>query len=231
MSKNNFTTIGLTDNVMHIEPHASCKIDDIVAESIKMVAENEYLGVKFKFSGVEMFIDKNSSLEQSQQSYFDGLTKIRKEYEESDAGKEAAKRREEEQKLNQEKAPLLLKEFDTAVKDKSTLIKWIGEFTALDDLTHIEYDRKVLAEKMKENNFNYAFVEDSQFETLDKKTQLEVAIISNAYNTFSKGKKLHPAFATFAQQYEAIEEKEKTNSNIFGLLNKLRPSHKPTLTP
>lgn len=87
---------------------------------------------------------------------------------------------------------------------------------------------------MKENGFNYAFIGDSEFEKLDKKTQLEVSILANSYSEFSLGKNVHPIAHDFAQQYSTIEEKENTVSIVSNFINKLRTSgsdYKPSLTP
>ncbi len=222
--KKEFEIISLKDNIMNIDPFPGSNFSQVVSQSMKQVEENENLIVKFKFNNVSVSIDKNSSIETASQFYMSELDRMNKEYQSSPAGIAAQEKRESERKANLEFGTSLVNDFDNAVKNKSSLIKWIGQFALLNDCTHIDCDRKALAQKMKDNGFERPFLEDSKFNALDEKTKLEFGILSNAFKEFSEGKNVHPVAHSFSQKYAVLEEKENAISNLSSIREKLTTS-------
>lgn len=214
------------NNILDCEVFAGCNFSHTLNEAINTIKEYDDVDViNYSFNGIPLRVDSTSTFESVNKNYNDLIEKRHQEYINSAEYKKQQQQFEENNKINKQKTEEIAQKFDASLSSTSDLIKWIGEFANAYDIAPISCNKKEFAEKMKAHGYDRELLDKKELSKLDEKSQLELGILANTYQSFNQNQPVLPIAYDFSLKYAELEKKENVVGNISAIRDKKLPKN------
>lgn len=164
--------------------------------------------LKFKFNDIELIAEPGCDPDKLVIQFQDNADSLRKEYEESDAGKAEKNRRTRQIAELKSKSLELLDKLDSvlASNNQDELMTWLKEFTPAADDIAVTFDKKALAAKFEKAGFkeNEGVGQKPEYFAISR-NRMAGYIVGQVINCLNSGMPPHPITIHFVERYFAMK--------------------------
>jgi hypothetical protein len=188
------------------EPSVGEHLDEAI-ESAKEEATRHGEPVSMTFNGIKLSIASDSKKEDVVTRYHAEQDKKAEEYHNSPEGKAAAEKYRQQNDRDQQRITSLVQSLPDAIKSgEAAVVKWVGDFSEVNDNINMNYDKVAIAEALKAAGYkNNGRVGDPEVKT--NPTAFAEWLVGLAINNLEAGIPIHPIAEKFSKDYEQLAGK------------------------
>lgn len=189
----------MKQNHINLDVMWGATLDDTVNSALTMVKRTNR-NVCFNFNGVEMMVTKNNTNDELIREFHNKVAIKQEKYLNSTQYKIDTKQRVDKVQKLQTHIDKLLSELKSLTVNKSNIIKWIGEFAAINDDVDLIYDKNEIVSFLKEAGYKRND-EVGNAAVHTNSTIYAKWLIGQAIDNLESGMPIHPIATKFCKDY------------------------------
>lgn len=185
------------------------RIDNAVIHAVEKAAQ-EGEPVAMNFNGIELVISPDSNKDDVIASYFMECDKREGAYRESPQGQAQARRALRQKLRDQRSINVLIGALPAiATRGGADLVKWIGEFSSINDNAALTFDKGAIVEVLKAAGYKRGENVSNPAVHTDR-LAFERWLVGQAMGNLEDGLPIHPIAQKFAGDYAKMESRIKS---------------------
>lgn len=199
----NFCKISETDRTIKLDVMGGSHISKCIIEAIE-IAKLTVKEIEFKFNGVNLKVNKDSSVEMVAKWWDDELERQRQEYLASKEYKDMCSARESKRALDQAKIDEMVERLEKIRMSEDDLVAWVGKFADINDNIGLNIHSRTVVKAL--TDAGYRRNECVGFEEVKTvKTVFAKWLIGQAIDNLESGMPIHPIASNFAKTYARMK--------------------------